>query len=245
MKSKNNLIKDNIDNLTALWKTVGLPFKKYFERPEFNYCEIENSDWPNRLWFTKDLTPDSIKKALNTLNSINKKLTLPYWDIYDSKSYKFLEKSGFTILFEQVAMVLKMSEQYEFEQSLELKRVLDLEGADLWEKIYPQSFGYKISSETVLKTCNNIEYYLAYNQYQPIGTSIVFKTNGVSGIHGVGVIPEMRRKGFAEEIMKNVLNKSLLSGSKYATLQASKMGKDLYLKLGFEEQFGIKNYILQ
>jgi predicted acetyltransferase len=73
---------------------------------------------------------------------------------------------------------------------------------------------------------------------------MLFQTGNYIGIHGVGVIPEMRRKGFAEEIMKFALNISIDLKAEYALLQASAMGKDIYTRLGFEDLFVIKNYIL-
>lgn len=58
----------------------------------------------------------------------------------------------------------------------------------------------------------------------------------------MGVIPAMRRKGLAEQMMRRILNQSLAQGFRYAMLQASAMGKGLYQKLGFTEQFVLKNY---
>ncbi len=55
----------------------------------------------------------------------------------------------------------------------------------------------------------------------------------------------MRKRGFAEQIMKRLTNMAVENGSEYVTLQASDMGKNIYLQLGFEEQFVIKNYFLQ
>jgi len=61
----------------------------------------------------------------------------------------------------------------------------------------------------------------------------------------MGNPPEMRRRGFAEEIMKLLINRVFDNQGKYITLQASGMGKNGYLKLGFEEQFIIRNYRLK
>ncbi len=55
----------------------------------------------------------------------------------------------------------------------------------------------------------------------------------------------MRRKGYAEQIMKLLINIATEEGVDYMTLQASDMSKNLYLKLGFEEQFTIKNFKIQ
>lgn len=78
-----------------------------------------------------------------------------------------------------------------------------------------------------------------------IGTLTLFQTEKIMGIHGVGVIPEMRKKGFAEEIMKFAINEAIDADAQYAQLQASDLGKDIYRRLGFEDLFLIKNYVLE
>jgi hypothetical protein len=40
-----------------------------------------------------------------------------------------------------------------------------------------------------------------------------------------------------------VLNRAIILGASHVTLQASAMGKGLYDKLGFREDFTIKNYV--
>jgi len=45
--------------------------------------------------------------------------------------------------------------------------------------------------------------------------------------------------------MKLLINIAVENGNEHITLQASNMGKNLYIKLGFKEQFSIKNYTLQ
>ena len=72
----------------------------------------------------------------------------------------------------------------------------------------------------------------------------MYFTGKIAGIHGVGVIPSYRRKGFAEEIMKVLLNDALEYGADYSTLQASNMGKGIYERLGYSEDFLISNYIM-
>lgn len=242
MIAASNLITANIENLTALWKAASTPFNAYFENSVFNYCEVKDSDWPNRLWFNDDLSQVGIDMVLenSSLNFAN--LKFPYWDIYDSNSYELLEKNGFKVLSEQIGMFLKLGERFTGPANLNIKAVSNDAEAELWAEVYPKGFGYRISKEIVIKTYHHIDYYLAYYQNQPAGTAMVLNTKGISGIHGIGVVPEMRRKGFAEEIMNFVLNKSIESNAEYATLQSSPMGKNIYLKLGFEEQFTIKNY---
>lgn len=53
------LIKDNIDNLTTLWKTVATPLLSYHKNDPFEFSQIKNSGWPNRLWSREDITEEN------------------------------------------------------------------------------------------------------------------------------------------------------------------------------------------
>lgn len=242
MIAASNLITANIENLTALWKAASTPFNAYFENSIFNYGEVRDSDWPNRLWFNDEPSQEGINMVLENSGLNLAGLKFPYWDIYNSNSYELLEKNGFKLLSEQIGMSLRLGKPFTGAGNLNIMAVSNDAEAELWAEVYPKGFGYQISKEIVIKTYNDINYYLAYYQNQPAGTAMVLNTGGISGIHGIGVVPEMRRKGFAEEIMNFVLNRSIESNAEYATLQSSPMGKNIYLKLGFEEQFVIKNY---
>ncbi|MBZ0181600.1 MAG: GNAT family N-acetyltransferase [Melioribacteraceae bacterium] len=238
------MIQENINNLISLWQVAGNSVNSYFENENFNYAVIENSDWPNRIWFDHDVDNKSLNAAKEFLSKQSKNLTVPYWDIYDSYSDELFESYGFKIKFKQIGMSMKLKNKFDFKKRLTIELVSNEKEAQLWENIYPEAFGYRISKEILLNTQNKIDYYLASINDEPIGTAIVYNTGNVSGIHGVGVIPSARRQGFAEEIMKHVLNESINVGMKFSTLQASDMGKGIYLRLGYSEDFTIKNFIL-
>lgn len=148
----------------------------------------------------------------------------------------FLQKS------EQTGMSLQLDKLFELSDVLTYKRVSTVADAHLWSAIYPQCFGYIISEEILVKTKHDIAYYLFYANDEIVGTAIYFPSELVLGIHGVGIVPAMRKKGFAEEIMRILLNKAIEDGFAYATLQASPLGKGIYKRLGFTEDFTIKNY---
>tara|TARA_B100000809_G_scaffold178239_1_gene175818 strand:- start:4460 stop:5194 length:735 start_codon:yes stop_codon:yes gene_type:complete len=240
-----NNIKLNIENLTSLWQTVSEPFNSYFSETNFDYSLIENSEWPNRLWFNKEINKDTIALAKEKIISTSTNLTIPYWDIYNSNSFELLEQDGFNLKFEQIGMSLKAPHIFTELKDLSLKKVSTEEEAKLWSILFSKSFGYFTNPALLTKSQKNTNYYIAYNQNEAVGTGILHTTNNISGIHSVGIIPEQRRKGFAEQIMKLLINQSIKINSDSITLQSSNMGKGLYLKLGFEEQFMIKNYALQ
>lgn len=240
-----NIIESNIENLTSLWRVVSEPFGSYFNKPDFNYSLIKNSEWPNRLWFNQDINQNTITMIKEKLSSVSTNLIIPYWDIYDSNSFKLLEENGFKLKFEQVGMSLRTNQPFKELEALKLKKVSTKKDAELWSKLFSKAFGYLINPIILIKTHKNINYFIAYHQNHAIGTGILYIANNISGIHSVGIIPEMRRRGFAEQIMKLLINQSIKINSDYITLQSSDMGKNLYLKLGFKEQFKIKSYALQ
>lgn len=240
------LMQANIENLTSLWKTAGLPFESYVEGSDFDYCIVPNSDWPNRLWFNGEIDgEETVAEALDTMKSASTDLILPVWDLDDNGYHEYLEDDGCTEQFELLGMSLELSDSFEEQGRLDIQFVSSEEQAKLWTDIYPEAFGYQIGQEILMKTFSDINFYLASYQGKPVGTAILFYTQNIAGIHGMGIIPEMRRRGFAGEIMKFLLNRAVETGRDYATLQASDMGKGLYLKLGFKEQFSIKHYRLE
>ena len=238
-----NLIEDNLNNLTGMWKTVSSSFLSYHTTPLFEYSKVENSGWPNKLWFRKDISKNDIDEITKTMQA-NSELAFAYWDIYGTKSYEILDAYGFSLKSEQVAMALKLDQKFTLQNNLSFKRVSTEQDAKIWADLYPHAFGYVISKEILIQNYDNVHFYLVSLNAQPIGTFMLFQTQNTIGIHGVGVIPEMRRKGFAEEIMKYALNLSIDLNGDYSQLQASAMGKDIYTRLGFEDLFVIKNYVL-
>ncbi|WP_420572183.1 GNAT family N-acetyltransferase [Kordia sp.] len=237
-------IKLNIENLTSLWQKASEPFNAYFKEPQFDYSFIKHSDWPNRLWFDQEITEEIVSSAKEKIVSISKKMIIPYWDIYNNDSCEILKRKGFHVKFEQIGMSLKREQLFESLNNVHLKKVTTEQEAKLWSILFFNSFGYNLHSGISNSLQKNTDFYIAYHLHEAIGTGILYTTNGISGVHAVGIIPEHRRKGYAAEIMKMLINQSIKMKSKLITLQSSNMGKGLYLKLGFEEQFVMKNYAL-
>ncbi|RZJ56141.1 MAG: GNAT family N-acetyltransferase [Flavobacterium sp.] len=238
-----NLIKDNIDNLTTLWKTVATPLLSYHTTDFLEYIQIKNSGWPNRVWFRNDISVENFQEILKIIKE-NPGLVVPYWNIFGTNSNDLFEKSGFSIRNQLVAMALKLDQKFALQNNLSFKRVTNEDDAKIWSDIYPLSFNYVISKETLVQNLQNVRFYLVSFEEKTVGTLTLFQTGKTMGIHGVGIIPEMRKRGFAEEIMKFAINQAIDFDAEYAQLQASDLGKGIYSKLGFEDLFLIKNYVL-
>lgn len=239
-----NIKELNIDNLTALWTKVGKQVGSYNNVNGIEYSAVNKSQWPNKIWLKEVLNTKLIDGLVNQMTVAEIDFVFPHWDIYSDETFS-IDLNRFVQKSEQTAMSLKLDQPFELSNLLTFKRVSNDEDANLWASIYPKCFGYVISEEILAKTKEEISYYLFYTNNELVGTAIYFPTDKLAGIHGVGIIPEMRKKGFAEEIMKILLNKALSEGISFATLQASPLGKGIYKRLGFSEDFTIKNYGLE
>ncbi|QGY45720.1 GNAT family N-acetyltransferase [Maribellus comscasis] len=241
-----NLIKANIENLTSLWQLVGQKTNAFYTQEEMKYCEVINSEWPNRLWFPNKVSEANLEAAKQILLKSSVEMKISCWNDSEEDFDGLFEKCGFEKVSKQIGMVLKFNGNVEITSAIKLERVLDKTKAVLWSELFGEAFNYRIAPELLLLSWNDVEYFIAYDNEQPVGTCLLYSSaSDVVGIHSLGIIPSMRRKGYAEKIMKLLLNESMESGFSYATLQASEMAKVMYAKLGFSTQFMMNNYRLK
>lgn len=237
--------KENINNLVSLWETVGDSIQKTTSEKGFSYCQVSGSEWPNRLWFHEDgKKKETLKAAIETVRGTSIPLSVCYWGKESDTFQSVMEAAGFVKKSEQIGMSLRLEQEFESPGRIRLRSVASERDARIWAEIYPKNFGYAISATTLLKTGSSIPFYLIYLEGQPIGTAIAYPTENVIGIHGLGILPQFRKQGFAEEAMGILVNNALHYNIKWATLQSSSMGKNMYLKLGFTEDFLMMTYKL-
>lgn len=239
-------IQSNIKNLTSLWKSVTQPFNTYNEDKNLGYCFIPNSQWPNKIWLKKEYDIAILNDIKLLLKSEMDGLTFSYFDMVSSEHNQMIfDFHGFDETSIQYGMSLKLKEKVKSSKQLSLQLVTNVEDSKKWSQSFFEAFGYNISEETINKTYHIINYYLIYDHEDLLGTVICHQTQTTIGIHSLGILPHMRGKGYATQIMYSVLNKGLEQGCKFATLQASKMAKSMYEKMGFTTEFIMRNYKLK
>ena len=81
--------------------------------------------------------------------------------------------------------------------------------------------------------------YLAYWDGKPVSTAEIFFGEEVAGINGVATVPEARGKGFAAAVTLAPLLDARKMGYRIGTLQATKMGFPIYIRMGFEHNFNL------
>ncbi len=241
---KTELVGLNISNLTSLWRLVSEPFDGYYNRKEFTYYDVANSDWPNRLWFHNVMNSSSFAKADDHYFKKAGKVKLTSFDGTEESGSELLEKHNFQLASEQTGMALELDVSFELSVRLFLKEATSLEDAKLWCYLFERAFQYKVNYTQVLLGLDKTTFYLISDTGgNDIGTIILHSDRkDVIGIHSMGIIPTARRKGYAMDLMKTVLHLSKSNAFAYVTLQASEMAVPLYKKLGFQEQFSMKNY---
>ncbi len=233
----------NIGNLTQLWSIAGETLHGYHNHEGIHTSTIKNSQWPNRVWTDAVLSEKSLQKIEAQMGS-NKGMTFSNFNLDSTKNASLIE-TGLSLKSIQYGMSLPLETKFETEKKVELVRIThDLE-AEVWSTIFFKAFNYRISGETILKTTNDIPFFLVYHEEEPVGTVIMYTTGTILGVHALGIDPDHRNQGYATEIMHHVLNIGLAQGASMATLQASEMAKNMYLKMGFSHDFLMENYHLK
>lgn len=233
-----DLIQENINNLTSLWRLAGDRSGIHTQKDGFEFSWIPGAEWPNRLWFNSESS--SAKEAIQVARTHG--LGISTWDGITTPTI-LLGEADFELKTELNGMFLELNQLDQPKDTLEIIRVKNSLEASVWASLFQQAFGYRIDSYTVLKTCVEVSYFIATHKGQQVGTAVLYHhIPTVAGIHSMGIVPEMRRKGYARELLLTILKMAQVQGAKFATLQASAMGKGLYLSTGFQEQFQFKTF---
>lgn len=233
---------ENIENLKSLWTLVASKTDSHYQGRWFDYSYAKGIYWPNRLWFKEKVAVEILEEAKAILKG--KGLTVPNWFPIESESKVRLEAYGFSLLYEQTGMSLNLNKEIKAVAEVNLIRVQSKDEGSLWSTLFNQSFGYVISKDTITRTCDHLLYFTAFFKGIAVGTAILHVTDGIAGIHAMGIIPTWQRKGLGKSLMINLLGYAQSIEAKTAELQASEAGKKLYLNLGFKSHSIIQNYSL-
>ncbi|WP_323813445.1 GNAT family N-acetyltransferase [Cellvibrio sp. NN19] len=234
----------NVDNLTSLWRRMGIN-----KNSEWNKKGLTVSEkWPNRYWFDWDANIQQINSIVPVLHQLPAQAVVPVWIGAGQAANQlevFLKDECFQVLFSQQAMYLDLQQQV-LPNLPELNVIEAQSPTDIetWVATASAAFGYTIDVAAIaaLVDVPEVKLLLLKEAEQAVATALVYQTGDVIGVHLVGVPDEYRGRGFARMIMQQVIKISIEMGGKYLTLQASAAGEPLYLQLGFERQFEIRNY---
>ncbi len=81
---------------------------------------------------------------------------------------------------------------------------------------------------------NDYRGYIAYHRGMAAATTAVVVAAGSIGIYSVSTLPQYRRKGYAEALMRRVMGECRqTTGLERSVLQATRAGVEMYRKLGY------------
>jgi GNAT superfamily N-acetyltransferase len=83
----------------------------------------------------------------------------------------------------------------------------------------------------------NVVAFVALLDSEPVSIAMTVVSHGVAGIYWVGSLEQARGKGLGRAVTVAATNAGFDLGADVASLQASPMGKPIYLELGYEAAF--------
>jgi ribosomal protein S18 acetylase RimI-like enzyme len=86
--------------------------------------------------------------------------------------------------------------------------------------------------------------YVGFVDQRPVATAAAIVTGDVVGLYSVATVPECRRHGYAEAIMRKVVEQAGYStGIERSVLQATQSGLSLYRRMGYQIVTNFNVYI--
>jgi len=135
-----------------------------------------------------------------------------------------------------------LSEKYPKPEGLEICLVDDDKSLRQWIHVASVGFGVPAEVEEIwfeffnYAACRNpFQTYLGLLNGEPVGTSQVSNSAGVTGIYNVTCLPHARGRGIGSALVTQPLLAARKSGMHIGILQASSMGYPVYQKLGFQD----------
>jgi GNAT superfamily N-acetyltransferase len=159
---------------------------------------------------------------------------------------EILIENGWTHMADSPCLVINIDEisAPPHLNDFELRTVTNAIELEVWHDLIANGFGLipEVAALFNLPTVDEVQLYTAYLGDVAVGTTALVTNNGIAGIYCVSTLPEFRGRGVGALLTILPLLEARENGYHVGTLQASKMGLPLYLKLGFQEVCKLKMF---
>ncbi|MDB4433499.1 GNAT family N-acetyltransferase, partial [bacterium] len=124
-------------------------------------------------------------------------------------------------------------------RDLEVRRVRSSEELKHFQETAVTGFGLPAEAGPIFLTRHffelpNVRLYVGYLEGRPVCTSSLVATGEVAGIYWVATLEGFRRWGLGEAMTWEAVKGGVEMGCELASLQASEMGRGLYVRMGFD-----------
>ena len=230
-------------NLFEFWDFIGQENNIYKESANYKSVSVVDSDWPNRVYAVEDKI-----ECYEEIIKLSNESLLPN-TITVSKHTDRLNYNKLQLRFSQTNMSLDLNNyRNEIIDNASIQQVESKSDAFEFASVATESFGYKVDGTIVYNLCkessqSGLFIYKEKNESYGCGIIFIDKIN-VAGFHMIGTIPKGRGKGIGKSITEKLISEALINNSKYCVLNASKMGEEIYRKLGFTAFGTLENYTI-
>jgi hypothetical protein len=253
------VITANEENLYAFtplshgWKRT-----EVYQGPDIHYCMTGIPVPTCNVACHANIKPENVDRTIEQFKDEGRKRNVPLqWYLgHKDKPANLGEKlaeHGFTSRGFGPGMAVDLNAMKEVPPppGLKIVEVKDITALKAWTHVVCTGFGIPAGAEPAMaewfKTDMDykmpLKLYLGLIDGKPAATSMYYLAAGVAGIYFVAALPEARNKGVGFAITQRPLNDVKKLGYRIGTLQASKMGEPVYLRMGFKEYFQTCSYV--
>jgi GNAT superfamily N-acetyltransferase len=231
------------NNLFEFWNFIGQKNNIFKESSNYKAVSVIGSDWPKRVFDIKETT-----ESYEEIIKLSNESLLPNIITLEKHS-DLINYNKIQLLFTQTNMCLDLSNyKNEFSNNVNIHQIESQIDAFEFAKIASESFGYKVDATIIYNLCKDnfqSKLFLYKEKEESYGCGIVFfDKENVAGFHMIGTIPKGRGKGIGKSMTEKLIGEALINNSKYCVLNASKMGEEIYKKLGFTAFGTLENYLV-
>ncbi len=230
----------NLSNLTSLWKHMGAS-QVPCEGPARTYACRQ---WPYRVW-AEGAAEDRFGSCLPLPKRVVAEAqaqpnpVVPLW----AGGAEALKSAGFRVGWQLTAMCAELPRTTEIIERVTLTET-DYQAVGRWARLASDAFSYEVDASVIRRLLRlGLGLYTIRAEGQDVGTVLTHEEDGVVGIHMVGIVPPMRRRGLAREAMRTVMSQVPSPRARLLVLQAAERAEPLYASLGFASQFAIPHFI--
>jgi len=237
------------DNWTSFWLISGeTSIFNSKETPRFILITSDHKiPMFNRVMRSRLTESNADEKIQETLEYYAVKEIPFVWQVYPGDTPddlpRRLEGHGFTREEGRgMAMLIEDLNSPEIPEGFTYTKVTTRKILEAFATFLPDAYGMPESTQKSLSQNlmelgirDDLCHYLGFLDGTPIAGSSVFYSNGVAGIHNVATSPDARGRGLGSVISAAPLSDARDLGYKVSILLSSKMGYNMYKRLGYVE----------
>lgn len=135
------------------------------------------------------------------------------------------------------------------ETDLDIKKVVTPEELTHFQETIAEGFDFhsKVGPFLITERVHALpdaELFVGYADGRPAATSMLIRTGDIGGIYWVATLKKYRRHGFAAAMTLHAVLAGRDKGCTVASVQASKVGRPVFEKIGFVNRYNYRAYAL-